>query len=154
VWRQFFSTKLLCREFAKVEEHKWFHTIIAYNKIDRFPRELQIDRKRHILDVILRYFIQTTYPYRTSPFPVRRENGTNNFVAAVATSNDILLTKCPLKCRPRDHPDWELCWQSWRLLYRHKLLELPRKTGNLNLKVVNVTTTTNELLIKILVINL
>jgi hypothetical protein len=46
---------------------------------------------------------------RTSPFPVRRENGTNNFVAAVATSNDVLLVKCPLKCRPKDHQDWELC---------------------------------------------
>ena len=54
--------------------------------------------------------------FRTSPFPVQRENGTNNFVASVATSNDVLLTKCPLKCRPKDHQDWEYCWQSYRIL--------------------------------------
>lgn len=46
---------------------------------------------------------------RTSPFPTRRGEGENNFVAAVVQSRDILRQECPAACRPPDHPDWIRC---------------------------------------------
>lgn len=46
---------------------------------------------------------------RTSPFPTQRKMEVNNFVASVISANDIMREKCPLKCRPKDHQDWEYC---------------------------------------------
>jgi hypothetical protein len=46
---------------------------------------------------------------RTSPFPTRRKEGENNFVAAVVLSRDVLREECPATCRPRDHQDWTHC---------------------------------------------
>ena len=46
----------------------------------------------------------------TRAFPVRRKNETNNFVASVVAQKQYIWKKCPEKCRPRDHPDWEYCW--------------------------------------------
>lgn len=46
---------------------------------------------------------------RTSPFPTRRSEGENNFVAAVVQSRDILRKECPPACRPPDHQDWIRC---------------------------------------------
>ena len=45
----------------------------------------------------------------TRAFPVRRKNETNNFVASVVAQKQYIWKKCPEKCRPRDHPDWEYC---------------------------------------------
>ena len=45
----------------------------------------------------------------TRAFPVKRKNETNNFVAAVVAEKQYIWKKCPEKCRPRDHPDWEYC---------------------------------------------
>ena len=46
---------------------------------------------------------------RTSPFPTRREEGANNFVASVVEANGVLRQECPLSCRPKLHKDWLLC---------------------------------------------
>jgi len=46
---------------------------------------------------------------RTSPFPTQRKLSTNNFVASVVSSNDILQKECPVKCRPKNHKDWKYC---------------------------------------------
>merc|ERR1719336_1562462 len=46
---------------------------------------------------------------RTSPFPSRRKNDTNNFVAAVVEAGDFLTKPCPAVCRPKDHQDWVTC---------------------------------------------
>ena len=46
---------------------------------------------------------------RTSPFPTRRKNSTNNFVAAIVGAGDYLITPCPEACRPKLHKDWETC---------------------------------------------
>ncbi|XP_059085397.1 uncharacterized protein LOC131882310 [Tigriopus californicus] len=45
----------------------------------------------------------------TIPFPTEREMSVNNFVAAAVKSNGTLVKKCPKKCRPEAHPDWEFC---------------------------------------------
>ena len=46
------------------------------------------------------------------PFPTKRLADTpNNFVASVVTTNFIMLRKCPVECRPKDHIDWEYCWR-------------------------------------------
>jgi len=45
----------------------------------------------------------------TRAFPTRRKNETNNFVATVVAENMYIWEKCPEKCRPREHPDWEYC---------------------------------------------
>ena len=45
----------------------------------------------------------------TSPFPIQRKNETNNFVAAVVAENQYIWKKCPEKCRPQNHKDWEYC---------------------------------------------
>ena len=46
---------------------------------------------------------------RPSPFPTRRKNGTNNFIAAVVEAGDYLVQECPRACRPKSHPDWTTC---------------------------------------------
>lgn len=46
---------------------------------------------------------------RTSPFPTRRKNDTNNFVAAIVEAGDYLVKECPEVCRPKEHPDWTTC---------------------------------------------
>ena len=46
---------------------------------------------------------------RTSPFPTRRKNDTNNFIAAVVEAADILSKPCPEICRPKQHKDWITC---------------------------------------------
>lgn len=47
---------------------------------------------------------------RTRPFPTQREfNVPNNFVASVVEAQDVMREKCPEKCRPKNHPDWEYC---------------------------------------------
>lgn len=46
---------------------------------------------------------------RTSPFPTRRKEGENNFVAAVVEAKDILRQECPVGCRPPDHQEWIRC---------------------------------------------
>ena len=46
---------------------------------------------------------------RTRPFPIRRKNETNNFMAAVVAQNQYIWKKCPEKCRPKEHQDWEYC---------------------------------------------
>jgi len=46
---------------------------------------------------------------RTSPFPSRRKEGENNFIAAVVEAKDILRQECPVGCRPPDHQDWLWC---------------------------------------------
>jgi len=45
----------------------------------------------------------------TRAFPVKRKNETNNFVAAVVAEKQYIWKKCPEKCRPRDHLEWEYC---------------------------------------------
>ena len=45
----------------------------------------------------------------TRPFPVRRKNETNNFVAAVVAQKQYIWKTCPEKCRPAEHKDWEQC---------------------------------------------
>eukprot|EP00093_Oithona_nana_P008175 08175.XXX_242010_242525_1 [CDS] Oithona nana genome sequencing. len=45
----------------------------------------------------------------TRPFPVRRRNETNNFVAAVVAQKQYIWKTCPEKCRPAEHKDWEQC---------------------------------------------
>lgn len=45
----------------------------------------------------------------TKGFPVQRKNQTNNFMAAVVAQNQYIWKKCPTKCRPTDHKDWEYC---------------------------------------------
>ena len=46
---------------------------------------------------------------RTRPFPSRRKNDTNNFVAAVVEAGDLLKQPCPQACRPPHHQDWTTC---------------------------------------------
>jgi len=46
---------------------------------------------------------------RTRPFPTRRKNETNNFIGSVINENYGILEKCPEKCRPKEHQDWEYC---------------------------------------------
>ena len=46
---------------------------------------------------------------RTQAFPTQRKMEKNNFVASVIADNDMMKKVCPLKCRPKDHPDWEYC---------------------------------------------
>ena len=48
------------------------------------------------------------YP-RTRPFPTRRREEANNFVASVVEANDILKKECPVSCRPKKHKDWTTC---------------------------------------------
>ena len=46
----------------------------------------------------------------TKPFPTRRKNEVNNFVGAVvADQGQCIWEKCPGKCRPKKHKDWEHC---------------------------------------------
>ena len=45
----------------------------------------------------------------TKPFPTKRKNETNNFVAAVVGQKQYIWKKCPEKCRPKEHLDWEYC---------------------------------------------
>jgi len=45
----------------------------------------------------------------TRSFPIRRKNETNNFVAAVVGQKQYIWKKCPEKCRPKEHQDWEYC---------------------------------------------
>jgi len=49
-----------------------------------------------------------TFP-GTVGFPTQRRNATNNFIASVYGQNMYLWEKCPYKCRPKDHKDWEFC---------------------------------------------
>ncbi len=48
--------------------------------------------------------------YGGSPYPIKREG--NCFIGA-ATNNACNITAsfhiCPIKCRPKDHLDWESC---------------------------------------------
>lgn len=46
---------------------------------------------------------------RTTPFPTRRKNSTNNFVAAIVEAGDWLVQECPEACRPPGHRDWTTC---------------------------------------------
>ena len=47
---------------------------------------------------------------RTRAFPTERDiTVTSNFVASVISANDIMKEKCPYKCRPSGHKDWEYC---------------------------------------------
>ena len=46
---------------------------------------------------------------RTSPFPTRRKEGENNFIAAVVEAKDVLRQECPVGCRPPHHQDWLRC---------------------------------------------
>ena len=46
---------------------------------------------------------------RTQAFPTQRKLENNNFVASVIADNSMLQKTCPIKCRPKDHPDWEYC---------------------------------------------
>lgn len=50
----------------------------------------------------------TQFP-RTSPFPTKRLMEPNNFVASVVFANDVMRQKCPKKCRPKEHKDWQYC---------------------------------------------
>ena len=52
------------------------------------------------------------YPY-TRPFPTKRVQDHNNFVAAVVAEGNILKTVCPEVCRPLNHTDWRYCWKSF-----------------------------------------
>ena len=46
---------------------------------------------------------------RTRPFPTRRQEVINNFVASVVEAKDIMKKECPKACRPRNHQDWLTC---------------------------------------------
>ena len=46
---------------------------------------------------------------RTQAFPTQRKMTKNNFIASVISANDILNVPCPMKCRPKNHPDWKYC---------------------------------------------
>ena len=48
------------------------------------------------------------YP-ETHPFPTKRKDEPNNFVASVIAENHTLYQKCPIQCRPKDHRDWGYC---------------------------------------------
>ena len=70
----------------------------------------------------------------TRPYPTRREGG---FWLGSGTRYPPLLKECPLKCRPKDHPDWVNCWDkrgastlNWavRGLIFHLLTEWPRNS--------------------------
>ena len=53
---------------------------------------------------------------KSHPWPTRRqESGTNNYVGAPFALNTTLSTTCPVKCRPRTHPEWNLCWKYYSL---------------------------------------
>jgi hypothetical protein len=47
------------------------------------------------------------------PWPVERlmteEGAGRNFVGSMFDSHTVKL-KCPMECRPEQHPDWEYCW--------------------------------------------
>ena len=50
----------------------------------------------------------------TRAFPTRRRAGPGNYVGSVVEVNATLDlesegAKCPLKCRPDAHKDWEFC---------------------------------------------
>lgn len=45
----------------------------------------------------------------TVGFPTQRRNESNNFIASVYSQNMYLWEKCPYKCRPKEHKDWEYC---------------------------------------------
>ena len=45
----------------------------------------------------------------TVGFPTRRKNETNNFIASVYSQDMYMWEKCPYKCRPKEHKDWEYC---------------------------------------------
>ena len=42
-------------------------------------------------------------------YPTERKNEPNNYIAAVSIDNETLWKKCPIQCRPRNHPEWEHC---------------------------------------------
>ncbi|CAG0892080.1 unnamed protein product [Darwinula stevensoni] len=42
----------------------------------------------------------------TRPYPTRREGG---FWLGSGTKHAPLVKECPLKCRPKEHPDWVNC---------------------------------------------
>eukprot|EP00093_Oithona_nana_P009625 09625.XXX_377775_379280_1 [CDS] Oithona nana genome sequencing. len=47
---------------------------------------------------------------KSHPWPTRRQEWeTNNYVGAPFALNTTLSTTCPVKCRPRTHPEWNLC---------------------------------------------
>ena len=48
------------------------------------------------------------YP-NTQPFPTKRLDGPNNFVASVVYENHTLTQECPKECRPMNHQDWLTC---------------------------------------------
>ena len=48
----------------------------------------------------------------TKAFPTKRKMEPNNFVASVVAENHVLNQSCPKICRPREHLDWEYCWQN------------------------------------------
>ena len=53
---------------------------------------------------------------KSHPWPTRRqESETNNYVGAPFALNTTLSTACPVKCRPRAHPEWNLCWKYYSL---------------------------------------
>lgn len=39
----------------------------------------------------------------------RAENEPNNYVGAPVALNGLLNQSCPIKCRPKQHPEWTLC---------------------------------------------
>ena len=45
----------------------------------------------------------------TVGFPTQRRNESNNFIASVYSQEMYMMEKCPYKCRPSQHKDWEYC---------------------------------------------
>ena len=52
----------------------------------------------------------------------RQVNQPNNYVGSPVALNSTLSTPCPLKCRPRAHPEWNLCWK-YSLHSKYRLVD-------------------------------
>ena len=54
-------------------------------------------------------YLCETFP-NTQPFPIKRQKRkANNYAGAIYTEKHIVTEECPFACRPKSHPDWELC---------------------------------------------
>ena len=51
---------------------------------------------------------------KSRAWPSQRPEGLNNFVGVPVSLNSTLTDECPLRCRPREHPEWKQCWASVR----------------------------------------
>ena len=51
---------------------------------------------------------------KSRAWPSQRPEGLNNFVGVPVSLNSTLTDECPLRCRPREHPEWKQCWASIR----------------------------------------